>query len=551
MALDFALTSHARAVLLLIGLCFLVFLPGMFHIPPVDRDEARFAQATKQMIESGDYIDIRFQEESRYKKPVGIYWAQAAVVNVARALKVRDAITTIGIYRVPSFIGALGAVLLTYWAALAFVSRRAALLAAVMMAVSILLGVEARLAKTDASLLLMCVAAMGALGRAYMIGHGLFRDERSPWLLPGIFWTAMAGGVLLKGPLIFMFVALAVVALAAVDRSVSWLWRLKPGVGLLWLILLVLPWFIAIVSRSGWSFFTDSLGRDMFAKVGTGQESHGMPPGFYLVLFWVTFFPSALLAGLAAPAIWRSRKEPGAKFLLAWVIPSWIVFEMVATKLPHYVLPLYPAIAIMIAGVLDHHALSQRLWLVRGTVWWFLITTALVTGAIAAHFVIGQQMGLLAWPFAAGALIFAFSAWWLYTIDGAERSLLRASAAAVLLSITIFGATIPQLLALFPARQISRYINRYQCAPEVAAAGFHEPSLVFLTGTSTRQVDGAGAADFLLGGGCRYAIVEKSQERAFVHRAETTGLRYTRGMRFDGFNLGAARRVSIAVFRTD
>src|SRR6185436_19364769 len=105
--------------------------------------------------------DIRFQEESRYKKPVGIYWAQAAVVNTARALGVRNAITTIGIYRVPSFIGAVGAVLLTYWAALAFVSRRAALLAAIMMAVSILLGVEARLAQTDAMLFLTVIAAMG------------------------------------------------------------------------------------------------------------------------------------------------------------------------------------------------------------------------------------------------------------------------------------------------------------------------------------------------------------------------------------------------------
>jgi 4-amino-4-deoxy-L-arabinose transferase-like glycosyltransferase len=550
-ALDYALTSQSRTVLLLVVLCFLAFVPGMFTIPPVDRDEARFAQATRQMIESRDYIDIRFQEESRYKKPIGIYWAQAAVVNVARALGIRDAITNIGIYRIPSFIGALGAVLMTYWAALAFVSRRAAVLAAVMMAVSILLGVEARLAKTDASLLLMCVAAMGALGRAYMSGQGLFREERNPWLLPAIFWTAMAGGVLFKGPLIFMFVGLAVGALAVVDRSVSWLRRLKPAVGILWLVLLVLPWFIAIVSRTGWSFFTESLGSDMIAKVGTGQESHGLPPGFYFVLFWVTFFPGAILAGLAAPAIWRSRKEAGAKFLLAWVLPSWLVFELVATKLPHYVLPLYPAIAIMIAGVLDHHALSQRLWLVRGTVWWFLIAVVIVTGAIAAHFVIGQQMGLMAWPFAAGATIFAFSAWWLYGEDGAERSLLRASAATVLVTMTVFGATIPQLQALFPSRQISRYINRYPCKAEVADAGFHEPSLVFLAGTATRQLDGAGAADFLFGGACRYAVVERSQERAFVHRAETIGLRYTRGLRFDGYNLGAARRVAISVFRSD
>ncbi|MFX8519974.1 hypothetical protein ABTL99_19175, partial [Acinetobacter baumannii] len=76
---DFAVGSHARAVALLVLAGLLFFLPGFFNIPPVDRDEARFAQATKQMVESGDFVDIRFQDEVRYKKPVGIYWAQAAV----------------------------------------------------------------------------------------------------------------------------------------------------------------------------------------------------------------------------------------------------------------------------------------------------------------------------------------------------------------------------------------------------------------------------------------------------------------------------------------
>jgi 4-amino-4-deoxy-L-arabinose transferase-like glycosyltransferase len=557
MVVDFAAASHARAVIVLVVVAFVTLIPGLFQIPPVDRDEARFAQATRQMIESGDYVDIRFQDENRYKKPVGIYWLQAAAVKVAQTVGVGRAISNIGIYRLPSFAGAVGAVLMTYWAALAFVSRRAAVLAALMLAVSILLSVEARLAKTDAALLAACVAAMGALGRAYVGGRGVPgvqdvpKDAPRRWLLPAIFWTAMAGGVLLKGPLIFMFVGLAVGTLAAADRSVAWLSRLKPVVGVAWMFVLVLPWFAAIVSRSGWTFFTDSLGRDLFAKVGAGQESHGMPPGFYLALFWVTFFPGSLLVGLAMPAIWHSRAEIGAKFLLAWIVPSWIVFEVVATKLPHYVLPLYPAIAIIVAGVVDHHSLSRRLWLVRGTVWWFLITAMLVTVLIAAHVAIEQQLGFLAWPFGAAATIFSFSAWWLFIEDGAERSLLRASVAAILISICAFGATIPQLPALFPAMQISRYLRGASCTAEVATAGYHEPSLVFLAGTATQQTDGTGAADFLLGGGCRYAVVEKGQERAFVLRADNIGLRYARGLRIEGVNIGSGRRVSMTVFRSE
>ena len=150
---DFAVGSHARAVAVLIVVALLAFVPGFFQIHPVDRDEARFAQATKQMIESGDYVDIRFQDETRYKKPVGIYWLQAVGVKLADAAGVPHAHTTIALYRIPSLLGAIGAVLVTYWAALAFVARRAAVLAGIMMAASILLGVEARLAKTDAMLL--------------------------------------------------------------------------------------------------------------------------------------------------------------------------------------------------------------------------------------------------------------------------------------------------------------------------------------------------------------------------------------------------------------
>src|SRR5579884_4029078 len=151
--LDWASGAHARAAALLVAFALVAFLPGFFQIPPIDRDEARFAQATKQMLESGQYVDIRFQDEVRYKKPVGIYWLQAGAVKAVQALGVASARTTIWLYRLPSLLGAIGAVLLTYWTALAFVTRRSSLLAAGMMAASIIVGVEARFATTDAMLL--------------------------------------------------------------------------------------------------------------------------------------------------------------------------------------------------------------------------------------------------------------------------------------------------------------------------------------------------------------------------------------------------------------
>src|SRR5689334_17572942 len=264
--IDFVAGSHFRAVAFLIACWLLLFLHGFFNIPAIDRDEARFAQATKQMVESGDFVDIRFQDDVRYKKPVGIYWMQAAAVETASALGLARPQARIWVYRIPSLIGAMGAVLLTYWTALAFVTRRGAILAALIMCSSVLLGVEARLAKTDAMLLLTVIAAMGAMARVYLSWQRGEDPAHPPWGGPAIFWTALAGGILLKGPLILMFVGLSIVMLAILDRNISWLWRLRPVWGLMWALVLVLPWFVAIFMRSGETFFTDSVGGDLLAK---------------------------------------------------------------------------------------------------------------------------------------------------------------------------------------------------------------------------------------------------------------------------------------------
>src|SRR5882757_4833796 len=226
--IDFVTVSHVRAIAFLTLCGLLLFLPGFFNIPPIDRDEARFAQATKQMVESGDFVDIRFQDDVRYKKPVGVYWLQSAAVETASKLGVPRAQLRIWLYRVPSLIGAIGAVLLTYWTALAFVTRPGAALAALMMASCVLLGAEARLAKTDAMLLLTVTAAMGAMARVYLSWQRGEDPAHPSWGPPAIFWTALAAGILIKGPLILMFVGLAMAALAILDRSAAWFLRMRP-----------------------------------------------------------------------------------------------------------------------------------------------------------------------------------------------------------------------------------------------------------------------------------------------------------------------------------
>ncbi len=548
---DFATRSHAHALAVLLVVTLISILPGFFSIPPTDRDESRFAQATKQMIETGDYVDIRFQDVVRYKKPVGIYWLQAGFVKAGRALGVPQALGTIWLYRLPSLIGAIAAVLLTYWAALAFVSRRAAVLAGLMMASCLLLSVEGRIAKTDAMLLATVVAAMGAMGRVYLPEQRRTIDARTSWTLPAIFWTALAAGVLLKGPVILMFVGFAAVTLAIVDRSARWMLTLRPLVGVVWFALLVLPWFIAIIQRSGESFFSESIGRDLLSKIASGQESHGAPPGFYLLLFWVTFFPGAMLTGPAVPAIWAVRREPGAKFLLAWVLPSWLLLELVVTKLPHYVLPIYPAIAILLAGFVDARSLSPKRWLTNATIWWFLIPLMAGIAGLLVLLVVGRQFGLLVWPVIGGAVVMGLLAWRLYDADGPEHSLLRAASASLLLALALFGLVVPALTSVFPSMALAKILRESGCRqPLAASSGYHEPSLVFLAGTATRLTDAAGVADFLHGGECRFAFVELRQERSFGQRADAIGLLYTPVSRIEAFNLGTGKSAIIAVFRS-
>src|ERR1700761_4705986 len=548
--IDFVTVSQIRSIAFLLVCGALLFLPGFFNIPPIDRDEARFAQATKQMVESGDFVDIRFQDYGPYKKPVGIYWMKSAAIETASALGLPRAQLRIWLYRIPSLIGAMGAVLLTYWTALAFVTRRGAVLAALIMASSVLLNVEARLAKTDAMLLLTVVAAMGAMARVYLSWQRGEDPARPPWKEPAIFWTAGAGGILLKGPLILMFVGLAIVMLAILDRSAAWVWRLRPILGVLWLLLLVLPWFVAIFWRAGNEFFADSVGGDMLSKL-TAQESHGAPPGAYLLLFWVTYWPGAPLAGMAAPAIWRARRQPGAQFLLAWLVPSWIVFELVLTKLPHYVLPLYPAIAILTVGALERRVLS-RSWLMRGAAWWFAIPALASVVAVVGAVTLTRQPVFLAWPFVAAALIFGLFAWWLYDDNRAERSLLSAVASAMFLAFSVYGVVVPALTPLFPSAEVARALRNVVCVgPKAAAAGFQEPSLVFMTGTTTLLTDGSGAADFLGQGSCRFALVESRSERAFAQRAEAIGLRYNVATRGEGYNISQGKAVSTTIFRSE
>ncbi len=169
------------------------------------------------------------------------------------------------------------------------------------------------------------------------------------------------------------------------------------------------------------------------------------------------------------------------------------------TKLPHYVLPLYPAIAILIAGIVEGGGLYRKAWLVRGTVGWFLFPAVIAIAVPVGFFILSRDLGLAAWPFAAAALIAGLFAWWLYEVDGAERALLRGMVSSVFIAITVYAVAFPMLPVLFPSALVAENVRASGCAnPQLASTfAYQEPSLVFLLGTDTRFTDGAGAAEFI------------------------------------------------------
>ena len=528
---------HGWAVLVLALVALAMFLPGLATLPPMDRDEPRFAQASKQMLQTGDYVSIRFQDTARNKKPVGIYWLQAAAVSIGDRLGVEDALRTIWLYRVPSLIGAIVAVLGTYWAGLALTTQQGAFLGALLMSTTLLLTVEAHLAKTDAVLVATVAVAMGALARVYRVGRALGRPfpllNDGADLRPGIlfaFWTALAVGILVKGPITPMIPVFAAVALSVKERSGRWLLGLRPVPGLLWTLLLVLPWFVLILLRTKGAFLADSVGHDMLGKVAGVQELHGAPPGTYLAVFWLTGWPMAPFAALAIPYAWQHRQEPKVAFLLAWILPAWILFELFPTKLPHYVLPLFPALALLAAMGLIGRMERPRASRVAAIAGMFGLLCIM---PLAVSVVLGKGTGLL-WdqlpPTTAmlGAatsvlvVVLAGLAAWSLRIRDARRSVLAATGAALASYLFVLGhLTLPQVSPRLSVSGRMASAGRAALPDDCvrgrfASAGDHEPSLVFLAGTDLLLTDAAGAATFLQGDDCRVAFVERNLEPAFL-----------------------------------
>ncbi|HZV84528.1 MAG TPA: glycosyltransferase family 39 protein [Brevundimonas sp.] len=529
---------------LLAGLvALLAGLPVLMLLPPLDRDESRYAQATSQMLESGDYIDIRFQDDPRWKKPIGIYWMQAVAVAVTSDVENRD----IAPYRLPSLLGAILAAMACAWAGTAMFGRRAGFLAGAILGASFLLSTEAGIAKTDAMLCGAVTLAMAGLARIYLAARA-GEAPRRPWKLA--FWFGLGLSILIKGPIGLVVIAPAMLALSIWDRDIKWMRRLGWGWGLPLVALIVGPWAIAITIATDGAFWREAIVGDLAPKVAGGDEGHGVPPGLYLLIAPILFFPATLALPAAVSAAWQRRGEPAIRFLVCWLVPAWLIFELTPTKLAHYTLPTFGALALLAAAALMHPVGKLSRYVGVGL-------TLFVGGllAVGSVWLLTEYGRSTAQTWASLTIVFSILA----SLIGAFLMLHRAAVTAVIASLALgiiahgaLAGALRQLRPLSVAPQLQEALEDADLHPRqgrpgpVAITSFHEPSFVFLTGRDTELTDAAGAARALAEG--RPAIVEEGDADAFRMAAAELGVSGRAVGVVDGHNYSQGDDVSLTPY---
>jgi 4-amino-4-deoxy-L-arabinose transferase-like glycosyltransferase len=347
--------TRPRALALLIAAAALVYLAGNDRVHLWDRDEPRYAQTSRQILESGDWVVPRLYDQPRTAKPVLIYWCQAACMAALGETPFAA--------RLPSVV----AMTLTLVLVAVMVNKASDPFSShawwaifILSSSALVVAWSARNALTDAVLLLFVTAAQACLYLIY-----LRRD--ATWAVVLVLSIAIALGGLTKGPVVLAIGGATLAALwtfglidrrsrALAARPIPSSWNkfhgsLKLAVSLAIMALIIGPWLWLIEHRSP-GFLKTSLWRDVFRRSVQPLEQHKGPPGYYLLTIWGTFFPWSLFLPLAIVSAWRNRRVPLIRFCLAGVLGPWVFFEIVRTKLPHYLLPVFPPLAFLTADAL-------------------------------------------------------------------------------------------------------------------------------------------------------------------------------------------------------
>jgi 4-amino-4-deoxy-L-arabinose transferase-like glycosyltransferase len=556
------LARSPLAAVALLALCLTVYLPGLAAIAPVDRDEARFAQASRQMFEAaalpaaeqdpalhdGGLAVPKVAGKPRLNKPPLIYWLQAGSAAIfTGGHPARDAIW---MYRLPSALAATLTVLLVWRFGVSIFDASTGLLAAALLAVSPMVLWDAHQARADQVLLAATTSAMFALWMIFSNAEPSARRSMgfALWL-----WISIAVGMLTKGPITPMVVALTAASLSWVTRDWKWLKRTKPVVGLVIVIAAIGPWVAAVMSHVGAGVFWKTLVDETLGRSAGAKEGHWGPPGYHTVLLAVLLWPGSLLTAVAFVRTFRlavrwpahssdqggaassrparvpegggdspapESKSPGLihrirtlparfrqrslgrkaeLFIIAWILPSWIVFELVATKLPHYTLPMYPAIALISAkAVLDasrarvDSQTAERIGGGHGLNIWLGIGLAICVAAPIGLAVLGGGVvAVAAAAVAAGGAAFLLLKARADAVEGLMLSAqVKALAAAVVFAVLTLGVILPRasVIWVWPRAAFALPTDR-----PVAVAGPFEDSAVYITRARIERISRADA----------------------------------------------------------
>jgi len=332
-----------RDAVLIAALAGLLLTVGLGAVALTDRDEGANAEAAREMLEQGSWITPMLGGAPRFAKPAFVYWLMAG------------AYATLGVgetaARLPSALAALALVLAQHafvrWALGPEVAWRAALV--------LLLSIEyvaiGRMALTDATL------ALWTTGAAYLFLRGwLGPPPRGRWY--ALAWVAGGLAVLTKGPVGLLVPLGGVLAYLALAGGLGQAWReARPLRGLALLLLVAGPWYAAMFWLHGWDYAArargETLGRVLRPVTGPGGTALFYLPVLLVGFFpWSAFLPEAVVGGLrhARARARQSRAAAVTVFAAVWLVTGLALFSLAETRLPHYVLPLFPPAALLVAA---------------------------------------------------------------------------------------------------------------------------------------------------------------------------------------------------------
>lgn len=334
--------SSSRPVLLIVLLGLILNLSGTWLLPLIDRDEPRFAEASREMLGRNDWVVPTFDGEPRYDKPPLIYWAEMAAYRCLGESRFTA--------RLPSALFGTGTALLIFFWARRRLKPETALAAAVIFSTCLQVLIHSRLAVADMAMIFFVCAALWS-------GWELTRPGAAGWRWWWIFFTSLALGFLAKGPVAWLPLGGLLLARWMRPDSVNILWP-RFVLGLLLTVGLVAVWGIPALERTNGDFLRVGLGYHVLQRSFSVLDGHGAGGSlgwvatspFFFVLFFVSFCPWAFWVPRALYTWWpRRQADDFGWYLLVQAALVFGVFTIVRTKLPHYTLPAFPCLAIWLA----------------------------------------------------------------------------------------------------------------------------------------------------------------------------------------------------------